>query len=162
MGHRTYCCNLYKSLQIGRDVKFEGGKFETADPKLQALIERNNAFGSSIHWQDNVVIMEAEGKQKAELEANSRARKRQELIDEMNRLDREDREASERAAAEADKDKKAKLEERQLQAADTVVAAEPAEPAPDVVGQAGQPDSPDDEGSQFQPSILERGKKKKK
>lgn len=141
MGNRVYICNLYKSLQIGRDVKFDGGRFETADPKLQALIERNNAFGSSIHWQDDVSIMEATGKQAAENAANSRARKRQELLDEMDRLDREDKEAAKRAAEDAEKERKFKKTEHRLKAADKVVASEQ---SPTIVHEEGQTEPPAD------------------
>ncbi len=65
---KQYVNNLHKELQIGKHVKFRGGSFETEDPKLQELIERDNAFGSAIHFKDSIEEMERlgrEGEEKA-------------------------------------------------------------------------------------------------
>ena len=109
----TYVCNSFKQLRIGPKVKFEGGAFTTDDEDLQRLVERNDLFGSSIHFQDDPTP--AREKEKRELEANNRAREDQRLLDEM--------EADEKAKAEAkEKAEKEASEKAQQAARDKILA----------------------------------------
>lgn len=105
MGLRTYVCNLQKALHIGlstlgaeyrgKMVKFEDGLYTTDDPNVQALIERNDQFGSMIHWQDDVATMERRNLQTSEERANARSRERARLLQEI-----EEEEKVERAQAD--------------------------------------------------------------
>jgi hypothetical protein len=49
---RAYVCNRFPFLKIGEAVAFHNGLFETDDPELQALIERNDWWGVHIHPRD--------------------------------------------------------------------------------------------------------------
>jgi hypothetical protein len=49
---RTYSCVRYPELRIGRGIVFRDGRFETADPGLQALVEGNSWFGVFIERAD--------------------------------------------------------------------------------------------------------------
>lgn len=75
MFEKVYVCNLWPELTLGSKIKFVGGIFRTEDKILQDKIEQNNAFGSSIHWQDPLAIMEARSHQEAEQRANEKARR---------------------------------------------------------------------------------------
>lgn len=48
----AYVSNRFPSLKIGDRVAFQDGLFETDDPELVALIERNEWFGVHIHPRD--------------------------------------------------------------------------------------------------------------
>ena len=45
---KTYQCLRWPYLRIGKKVKFEGGRFETEDVEIQALIEAKPEFGALI------------------------------------------------------------------------------------------------------------------
>ena len=81
MASVTYVCNSFKQLRIGPKVKFEGGAFTTDDEDLQRLVERNDLFGSSIHFQDDPTP--AREKERRETEANVRAKEEERLLKEM-------------------------------------------------------------------------------
>lgn len=112
MGARTYVCNLKKTLAMGlstlgaeykgKTIHFNDGLFTTDDPRIQALIERNDQFGTSIHWQDAVHAMEARNLQSSEEQANAKARERARLQQEW---------ADEDAAEQAEKDRVRKSEQ---------------------------------------------------
>jgi len=56
-----------------RQVRFEGGRFETEDEEFQDAIERNSHFGSQVHWGDDPE--ELARKHQAENKAADLARK---------------------------------------------------------------------------------------
>jgi hypothetical protein len=45
---RRYKCEQLPRLRIGRKVRFCEGFFETTDPELMALVERNDLYGAQI------------------------------------------------------------------------------------------------------------------
>jgi hypothetical protein len=49
---KAYVCNRFPSLTIGASVHFREGSFETDDPEVIALIEKNDWFGVHIHPRD--------------------------------------------------------------------------------------------------------------
>lgn len=117
---RRYICNGLKGLKINvRDnpqVVFENGFFETDNPAQQAAIERNDLFGSSIHFQDDPEELkrkrdqEAHAKRKAELEAKHRAEAEQKEKDKKAAAEKAEAEkkAKEEKAAQDKLDKEAK------------------------------------------------------
>lgn len=106
MARRIYVCNLWPKLQIGKDVKFSGGMFETDKPDLQSLIEGNAAFGSSIHWQDTIAEMESASRQAEEETRNKKLRERERVLAEMKAEDEAaaEEKARREAAAQAKRD----------------------------------------------------------
>lgn len=114
MATRIYVDNLHKELMIstavlGKDykpIKFVGGLYETDDPILQGHIESLNAFGSSIHWQDDIEVMAQKAHQDAEEAAATKARRRRELLDELGAD--EDYQAQVKAKAQMDEESREK------------------------------------------------------
>lgn len=126
---RSYTCNLWKQLTIGKDIHFQNGLFETDDPTLQDLIEGNNAFGVAIHYQDTLEVMEARGRELSEQRAAEKSKRRREILDELASEEREERRRLERVAKDQD-ERDARLEkERELRAADEVAKRELADQA---------------------------------
>ena len=82
MALKIYVCNRWKSLQIGKDIRFAEGEFATDDPVLQSLVERNNAWGVQIHYKDSEEEMARQGRLKQEEEAAEKARAIQQHLDE--------------------------------------------------------------------------------
>ena len=121
---RAYVCNTWKSLQIGRHVKFQDGFFETDDPELQNEIEKNNAFGIAIHYQDTLEVMEARGRELSEQRAAEKARRRQELLDELAAEDRDERARLAKLAEEQEQREGKRRAEATLRAADEVAQRE--------------------------------------
>ena len=121
MAFRAYVCNLYKSLRIGKDVKFENGLFETDDTEIQGKIEASNGFGVHIHYRDSVEEMERIGRQRQEKEAADKARKRREFLAEMEAEENAAREKQGKVA-KAEKGEEGKLRGRKrIEVADKVL-----------------------------------------
>ena len=72
---KQYVCNFYKELQLGKDVKFRNGFFETDNPETQAQIESSQGFGVHIHFKDSLKEMERVGRERQEKEAAEKAEK---------------------------------------------------------------------------------------
>jgi hypothetical protein len=45
-------CNRFPELQVGADIKFASGTFETDDPELWRQLQANEWFGVHIHPRD--------------------------------------------------------------------------------------------------------------
>lgn len=121
MGLRQYTCNFHKSLMLGnkRDgmAQFADGYFETEDPRIQHMIESNNAFGTSIHFKDSVEEMERIGRQRQEKVAGEAAALRKKIMDEQAAEEKEQqKQKSAKAKAEAEAERKA-VDEKRLVAA---------------------------------------------
>lgn len=118
MALRQYVCNTWKKLQIGKYVKFKGGAFETEDQKLQELIEKNNAFGSAIHYKDSLDEMNRLGREREEQATVARAKERKRVLREI--ADEEKAESDKRAAIKAEEketeEERQRLEESQRRA----------------------------------------------
>ena len=97
-----YSCNLWKSLHIGapkgKEIKFEGGLFETDDEELQGIIESNDQFTVNIHWVDDPTP--ARERANAEAKAAEEARERKRVLDEMAAQEKADKESAKTKAAE--------------------------------------------------------------
>ena len=98
-----YSCNLWKGLHIGsglkdKSIKFEGGLFETDDEELQSIIERNDQFTVNIHWVDDPTP--AREKASLEAKANTEARERKRVLDEMAAKEKADKESADAKLAE--------------------------------------------------------------
>jgi len=50
---KTYQCIRWPYLRIGKTVKFEGGRFETEDTEIQALVEGRPEYGALIKPMEN-------------------------------------------------------------------------------------------------------------
>ena len=108
MGRVAYVCNFWPQLTINvrcsdervRVARFEDGHFETEDEEIQAGIERNAAFGSSIHWQDDPSVERR--KEKEENDAAEQARLESQRQDELKR--EAEQKANDEARAKADAD----------------------------------------------------------
>jgi ribosomal protein S24E len=108
----TYVCNQLKELRIGKHVKFVGGEFSTEDEDIQRLIERNDIFGTSIHYQDDPTP-ERE-KVKREIEARAKAVEEEALLQQLEAEDKaqadakvkEEDEARQKLLAEMDAERK--------------------------------------------------------
>ena len=111
MSYKSYVCNLWKELRIGPKVAFKNGFFETDDPQLQGLIERNNAFGSAIHFKDTEEEMARQGRVREEEASAKRAQARQAMLDEMKKEEQED-EKRKKLRAEEDREKAEQEEEQ--------------------------------------------------
>lgn len=120
MGLKQYVCNLYKELQIGKDVKFQNGFFETDDPEIQAKIERSSGFENHIHFKDALEEMERIGLQRQEETAGERARERRRILDEIAADEKAEsrRRAKEKAKAEEERKEEKKVAEAQRRAAE--------------------------------------------
>lgn len=117
---RQYVCNIWKGLQIGKHVKFRGGSFETEDPKLQELVERNNAFGSAIHFKDSLEEMERIGRERDEKASVERIKERKRVLREIADEEKAeaDRRVAEKAEIEAADEERERLAEIQRRADD--------------------------------------------
>ena len=80
---KQYVCNFYKELQLGRDVKFQNGFFETNDPKIQTKIESSQGFGVNIHFKDSLEEMARIGRERQETEAAEKAERRTAVLEEL-------------------------------------------------------------------------------
>lgn len=45
---KRYACTVHPNLRIQSQVKFNGGFFQTSNPTLQSLVEKNDLFGWGI------------------------------------------------------------------------------------------------------------------
>ena len=98
-----YVCNTWPQLAINvrcsddkvRVAQFEGGRFVTEDEELQEAVERNSAFGSSIHFMDDP----SEARKKEEAEAATQRARVAEAARQQELTEQSEREANERARA---------------------------------------------------------------
>lgn len=122
---RQYVNNLQKELMIGttsigykKPVRFLNGFYETDDPKIQGLIERNGAFGASIHFKDTEEEMARLGREKSEKATAEKARLRQEMIDQMKAEDKAAKEQADKDTASAKKKADKEAEQAKIDEAD--------------------------------------------
>jgi hypothetical protein len=108
------------SIEKGLFAQFTNGFFETEDDRLQQLIERNDQFGTSIHFVDSVAEMEKRGLERQELDANQRARTIEELRQEIKKQEEAQAEADQKAKADAEKSAKKGKAQAQIKAATKV------------------------------------------
>jgi hypothetical protein len=115
---KQYICNLWRNLQMGKNIRFVDGFFETDDPKLQAIIENNGQFGANIHFKDCEEEMERQGRIRREEEASRRASERKRILDEIAAEEQADVAQKTKDKAVAEAATKTKKEDQKLAAAD--------------------------------------------
>jgi len=99
---KQYVCNFYKELQLGKDVKFRNGFFETDNPETQAKIESSQGFGVHIHFKDSLKEMERVGRERQEKEAAEKAERRIAVLAELAAEEEAEANRSESEKADAE------------------------------------------------------------
>ena len=121
MAWKQYVCNFFKELQLGRNVKFHDGFFETDDPIIQAKIESSDGFNVHIHFKDSLKEMERMSRDREEGVAADKARKRKEFLDEIAAEEKAENGKAAKATAEDKATAGKEKSRKELRAADRIL-----------------------------------------
>lgn len=115
MSLKSYVCNRWPHYQIGPHIRFANGQFETDDPLLQSIIERNNAWGIQIHYRDSEEETARQVRLKQEAEAAEKGRAVQEALDAQAKQEKEQKKEEKAQSLQAGADAKTAKERERVE-----------------------------------------------